>query len=205
MSAFAPALALALALLPLAAWAESKPLLAKIEAVVYLVEVRGNAAKDCPVELKDVSATIKFYGGQSRLGWYDTEEERARLRKEAPNRKEVPPPPLAAGQREWDDWLKQREVQQRAYDRKFALPLFHLMVYPEHSGEDCMAFVHVGVSAPLRGARIAHTGVSFDGSAEIWDRYYYLKGSAGSLAAQVKDTAERAVRDFVNDWSDANR
>ncbi len=207
MSTFAPALApaLALAFFPLAAWAEAKPLLEKIEAVTFSAELSDSEAKDCPVDLKDVASTIKFYGGQSRLRWYDLDEARARLRNAPAGEKEPPPPSLSADQRAWDGWLAGREALQREHDRKFALPLFELTVYPTRSGGDCTAFVHVGVSAPLRGAHIAETGVSFNGSAEIWDKYYYLKGTADSFAGQVKEAAERAVRDFVNDWNDSNR
>jgi hypothetical protein len=199
------AAALTLLLGPVAAPAEGASLLAKIEAVAYVAEVSDNRAKDCAVDLKDVMSTIKFYGSQSRLRWYELAAERARLKKEAASQAQAPPPPLSAAEEEWQAWLRKREEQQRAHDRSYAIPLFRLTIYPAKMADACTAFVHVGLSAPLRGARIAHSGVPFNGSAEIWDKYYYLKGEAGSFAAQVKDTAGRAVESFVNDWSDANR
>jgi len=188
-----------------AASAESASLLAKIEAVTYVAEVSDNRADDCAVDLKDVMSTIKFYGSQSRLHWYELATERARLRREAPSQAQAPPPPLSAPEGEWQAWLRKREALQRAHDRSYAIPLFHMTIYPAKTEGACAAFVHVGLSAPLRGARIAQSGVAFNGNAEIWDKYYYLKGDAGSFAAQVRDAAERAVKNFVNDWSDANR
>ncbi|MFI5021129.1 MAG: hypothetical protein ACHQRJ_05690 [Alphaproteobacteria bacterium] len=199
------ALALAPLLAPVASGAESGSLLAKIEAVAYVAEVSDNRAKDCAVDLKDVLSTIKFYGNESRLRWYELAAERARLKKEAASQAQAPPPPVSAGEGEWQAWLRKREELQRVHDRSYAIPLFHMTIYPAKMEDACMAFVHVGLSAPLRGARIAHSGVPFNGNAEIWDEYYYLKGDAGSFAAQVRDAAERAVKNFVNDWSDANR
>jgi len=199
------AVALALLLGALAARAESGSLLAKIEAVAYVAEVSDNGANDCAVDLKDVMSTIKFYGSQSSLRWYELAAERARLRKDVGSQAQAPAPPLSAPEGEWQAWLRKREIQQRAHDRSYAIPLFHMTIYPAKTEEACAAFVHVGLSAPLRGARIAHSGVPFNGNAEIWNKYYYLKGDAGSFAAQVRDAAERAVKNFVNDWSDANR
>ena len=198
------AIVLASALLPCAARADPAHLLRKIAAVAYFIEVTDNATKGCVADLKDVMATIKFYGDQSRLRWYDLAEERARLKKDARGRTEPPPPSLSAGEAEWEAWLRQRDERQRAYDRSYAIPLFRMAIYPARAADGCMAFVHVGLSASLRGARLAHTGVPFNGSAEIWDKYYYLKGEAGTFAAQLKGVAERAVKEFVNDWSDAN-
>jgi hypothetical protein len=199
------AMALALLLGAVAARAESGSLLAKIEAVAYVAEVSETRAKDCAVDLKDVMSTIKFYGNQSSLRWYELAAERARLRKESASQAQGPPPPLSAPEEEWQAWLRKREALQHAHDHGYAIPLFHMTIYPAETGNACTAFVHVGLSAPLRGARIAHSGVAFNGNAEIWDKYYYLKGDAGSFAAQVRDAAERAVKNFVNDWSDANR
>ena len=197
-------LVLALALLPWAARAEPALLLRKIAAVAYVAEIPENRAKDCAADLKDVMATIKFYGEQSRLRWYDLAEARARLRKDARAQAGPPPPLLSAGEAEWQAWLRAREERQRAFDRSYAIPLFRMAIYPAQSAEGCVAFVHVGLSAALRGARIAHSGVPFTGNAEIWNKFYYLKGEANTFGTQLKDVAERAVKEFVNDWSDAN-
>jgi len=198
-------LALAAACAAGTAHAEPQRLLRKIEAVTYFVDAPRERAAGCAADLSDVMATIKFYGEQSRLRWYDIAEERARLHKDARGWREPPPPAFAAGDAAWDAWLREREDLQRAYDRSFAPPLFRMAIYPVEAKEGCIAFVHVGLSASLRGARIAHTGTPFIGSAELWDKYYYLKGESGSFAVQLRDVAERAVKDFVNDWRDANR
>ena len=198
-------LALALALLGGMAEAESQHLLRKIEAVTYFVEAPVDRAKACSADLGGLMTTIKFYGEQSRLRWYDLAEERTRLKKSARGWKEPPPPPFAAGDAEWDAWLKEREDLQRDYDRSVGIPLFRMAIYPVEAKDGCVAFVHVGVSASLRGAHIAHTGTPFAGSAELWDKFYYVKGEAAGFPAQLEDVAKRAVKEFVNDWSDANR
>ncbi|HUI18276.1 MAG TPA: hypothetical protein VL244_11465 [Alphaproteobacteria bacterium] len=205
MGRLSAALVLALALLPWAARAEPAYLLRKIAAVVYFVEAPENSAKGCAADLKDVMATIKFYGEQSRLRWYDLAEARVLIRKDSRGAAEPPPPSLSAGEAEWEAWLRQREERQRAFDRSYAIPIFRMAIYPAQGADGCVAFVHVGLSAVLRGARIAHTGLPFTGKAEIWDRFYYLKGEANTFATQLKDVAERAVKEFLNDWSDANR